>query len=100
MLVWKSLANRCNSFMFFAVEQGKTSEKVDCSWRGGLGKGRQVNRGRRCVHVTLSKTRGICREHIRPLFTRTRLLGMVAGPGQGIGAFPCAASSIAIAFSL
>lgn len=45
MVVWKLLANRCNSFMFFAVEQGKTRENVDCSWRGDkLGKGWQVNR--------------------------------------------------------
>lgn len=47
MPVWKSLVNRCNSFTFFAIEQGKTRENVDCSRRGDrLGKGRQVNRER------------------------------------------------------
>ncbi len=45
MPVWKSFANRRDSFTFFAVEQGKTRENVDCSWRGDrLGKGWQVNR--------------------------------------------------------
>lgn len=40
MPVWKSFANRRDSFTFFAVEQGKTRENVDCSWRGDkLGQG-------------------------------------------------------------
>lgn len=45
MPVSKSLANRRDSFTFFAVEQGKTRENVDCSRREDrLGKGWQVNR--------------------------------------------------------
>ena len=110
MLVWKSLANRCNSFMFFAVEQGKTRENVDCSRKGRAREGEAGEQGEQGTEVCsryVVEGAGIDREHTsvpcsptEPWGPSACLRGEVAGLGQGIGALPCATSSIVIAFSL
>ena len=80
MPVWKSLANRCNSFTFFAVEQGKTRENVDCPRRGG--QAREGTAGEQGTEVCSRydvEGAGIDHEHTSVPCSPARLLGKVVG---------------------